>query len=233
MWRRLSARARVFSSCHFQAPSLTAVETPCFKVLQGSGRKSSVRVFREETCCFSCQRGPRSSPKWHGPATLPTEGGLGMALELSAGGGTYRRAARQAAARRRGRKVGPWMSAMRLRRPFGASCSRRCQCGGEEAWEWPGALRHGMRRRMSMIRACVSCAGVPMYRGGRYAGSCVVCMWSMSLCCSSRVYESIVLASSTVSVGVSVFRTRFNVHALQELMARAPCKRRHNPVGPP
>ena len=31
-------------------------------------------------------------------------------------------------------------------------------------------------------------------------------------------YESIVLASSTVSVGVSVFRTRLNVHALQELM---------------
>ena len=202
-------------------------------VYRGSFLKSLVRVFCEETQRFACQSGPRVLAKMAWPARVPMVVGLAVAPEARGSYGTYRRAARQAAARRRGRKVGPWMSAMRLRRPFGASCSRRCQCGGEEAWEWPGALRHGMRRRMSMIRACVSCAGVPMYRGGRYAGSCVVCMWSMSLCCSSRVYESIVLASSTVSVGVSVFRTRFNVHALQELMARAPCKRRHNPVGPP
>ena len=190
-------------------------------VLQGSGRKSSVRVFREETCCFSCQRGPRVLAKWHGPRTLPPEGGSGAVLEAPVPGGTYRRAARQAAARRRGRKVGPVMSAMRLRRPFGASCSRRCQCGGEEAREWPGALRHGMRRRMSMMRACVSCAGVPMYHGGRYAGSCVVCMWFMGLRYVKQVYESIVLASSAVSMGMSVLRTRFNTYTLQERTAQS------------
>ena len=72
-----------------------------------------------------------------------------------------------------------------------------------------------------MLQACVADAGVSMYRGGPLAGSCGVCMWSMGLCSAKRVYESIVLASGTVSVGVSVFRSRFNVLPIQELMARA------------
>ena len=42
-------------------------------------------------------------------------------------------------------------------------------------------------------------------------------MCFMNLCSSEGVYpvyESIVLASGTVSVGVNVFRTRFNIYTL-------------------
>ena len=38
---------------------------------------------------------------------------------------------------------------------------------------------------------------------------------------SKQVHERIVLASMAVSVRVSVFRSRFNVLTIQELMARA------------
>ena len=191
------------------------------------------RVFCEETWRFACQSGPRVVAKMARPAMLPTVVGLTVALEALVSCGTYRRAASQMAPRRRGRSDEPLLSPMRCTTLSCASSVRRCQRGGEQAWEWPGRWLRGMRRGMGMIRACVGHARVMMYRGGACAGSCRVCMWSMGLCCSKLVYKSIKLASSTVSVGVSVFRSRFNVHALQELMARAPCKRRHNPVGPP
>ena len=84
--------------------------------------------------------------------------------------------------------------------------------------------RHGMRRGLGMLRACVAHAGVSMYRGGPRAGSCGVCMWSMGLCCLQLVYESIMLALSAVSVDMNVFRTRFNIYTIQELMVCAPGK---------
>ena len=73
-------------------------------------------------------------------------------------------------------------------------------------------------------RAGVSTSLPLAVAGGACAGSNGVCMWFMSLCCSKLVYESIVLASSAVSMGMNVFRTRFDIHTIQELTARAPCK---------
>ena len=87
-----------------------------------------------------------------------------------------------------------------------------------------------------MLRACVSYAGVMMCRGEACAGSFGVCMCFMSLCSSERVYavyESIVPASSTVLVGMSVLRTRFDIHTLQEPMARAWLAQGRNPYQPP
>ena len=46
---------------------------------------------------------------------------------------------------------------------------------------------------------------VPRWTVCGVAGSCVVCMWFMGLRYVKQVYESIVLASSAVSMGVSVF----------------------------
>ena len=187
-------------------------------------QKSPVRVFCEETLRFACQSGSPRLAKMAGPAMLPTEVGPGMAQENRYPGGTYRGAARQVAAGSRGRRAQVVVSRMHLRTQLCASSSRRSQRGGEPTWERPGCLRCGMRRGMGMIRACVGHARVMMYRGGACAGSNGVCMWFMSLCCSKLVYESIVLASSAVSMGMNVFRTRFDIHTIQELTARAPCK---------
>ena len=191
---------------------------------RGFYTNSLVGVFCEETLRFACQSGSARLAKMAGPAMLSTEVGPGMGLQNRDQGGTYRGTARQVAAGPRGRRAEVVVSGMRLRTQIGASSSRRSQRGGEPAWERPGCLRCGMRRGMGMIRACVGHARVMMYRGGACAGSNGVCMWFMSLCCSKLVYESIVLASSAVSMGMNVFRTRFDIHTIQELMACAPGK---------
>ena len=70
-------------------------------------------------------------------------------------------------------------------------------------------------------RMRILCWRVPMYRGGRYAGSCVVCMWFMGLRYVKQVYESSVLASSALSMRMSVLITRFNTYTLQERTAQS------------
>ena len=190
-------------------------------------------MFCEEKLRFPCQSGPRALSKMARPFRLPTVVGLAVALEALGPCGRYRRAARQVAARPRGQSAEPLVSAMRSRTLFSASSVRRCQRGGEQAWEWPGRLRRGMRRGMGMICACVGHARLMMYRGGACAGSCRVCVWSMGFCCSTLVYESIVLASSAVSMGMSVLRTRFNIYTLQEPIARAWQAQGHYPCRPP
>ena len=164
-------------------------------------------MFCEETQRFACQSGPRVLAKMARPARQPTVVGLAVALEALGADGTYRRAARQVAARPRGRSAEPAMSPMRCRTHSCASSVRRSQRGGEQAWERPGRLRRGMRRGMGIY--------APRMHWLRWTHD--VPRWTVCglLLCPLVVHgfvllkviipESIVLASSAASVDVSVY----------------------------
>ena len=187
----LSARTAEYGievpNCRLQSPRATSLKV----VYRGSCTKSLVRVFCEETWRFACQSGPRVLAKMARPARVPTVVGLAVAPEARGACGTYRRPARQVVARLRGQRAEPLVSAMRCRTHFCASALRRCQRGGDQAWEWPGRLRHGMRRGVGMLRACAARSGVLLYAHGRYACSCGFCMCSKSMCPSKVLKASV------------------------------------------
>ena len=152
-------------------------------VYRGCFPKSLVRVFCEETWRFASQSGPRVLAKMAWPARVPTLVGLAVAPEARAAYGTYRRAARQVAARPRRRRAEPSMSPKRLQTESCASGARRSQRGA-------GRLGNGRRRGVSMLRTCAARSGVLLYAHGRYAMSCGFCMCSKSMCPSNVLKAS-------------------------------------------